>query len=86
MEELPWRPLFSSFATNLPYNITMGVMAGNIIAAIPAVQLGVKSEIARGSMVVIAVIMSGCHIDATHAIADVAINETTIAFCDPFIK
>jgi hypothetical protein len=36
------------FVTNLLYIKTMGVIAGNIIAAIPAVQLAVKREIDRG--------------------------------------
>lgn len=55
-------------------------MAGNIIAAIPAVQLEVKSEIDTGLKVVIATIMLGCHIDAIHAMAEVAINEITTIF------
>jgi hypothetical protein len=36
----------------------MGVIAGNIIAAIPAVQLAVKREIDKGLYVVIATIIT----------------------------
>jgi hypothetical protein len=58
----------------------MGVIAGNIIAAIPAVQLAVKREIDRGLYVVMATIISGESIEANHAIAEVVISDITTAF------
>jgi hypothetical protein len=58
-------------------------MAGNIIAAIPAVQLAVKSDMVKGLYVIMAVviIISGCCMDTTHATADVPIKAAIIAFC-----
>jgi hypothetical protein len=58
----------------------MGVMAGNIIAAIPAVQLAVKREIDKGLYVFMATIISGESIEAIHAITEVAISDITTAF------
>ena len=58
----------------------MGVMAGNIIAAIPAVQLAAKTEIAIGLYVVIAAIISGWFIDNNQEMVDVAINPAIMAF------
>ena len=41
--------LLLPLSTSLLYNKTIGTIAGNIIAAIPTVQLTVNSEIAMGS-------------------------------------
>jgi hypothetical protein len=40
--------VFFVFIINLLYIKTIGVMAGNLIAANPAIQLAVKSEIDNG--------------------------------------
>jgi hypothetical protein len=52
-------PLLLLFLINLLYSKIIGEIAGNIIAAIPAVQLAVNNEIAIGSYVIIAFIISG---------------------------
>ena len=77
--------MLSLLVTNVLYSNTIGVIAGNIIAAIPAVQLAVKSEIATGLYVVMAAIISGCHMDAIQARDDVPIKEAITAFWILFI-
>jgi hypothetical protein len=59
----------------------MGTIAGNIIAAIPTVQLAVNNEIDIGSNAVIAIIISGWSFDAIHASAEVETSERRITFC-----
>ena len=58
----------------------MGIIAGNIIAAIPIVQLNIKIKVAIGFNVIIASIMSGCTKEKIHAIAETEIIETKIIF------
>jgi len=58
----------------------MGVMAGNIIAAIPAVQLAVNTEIDTGLYVVMTALMLDCQKDAIHAMEEVATSEITTIF------
>lgn len=67
---------------NLLYSRTIGEIAGNIIAAIPVVQLAVNKEIAIGSYVIIALIMCGWSFDIIQANAEDEINEIRIIFCD----
>ena len=58
----------------------MGIIAGNIMAAIPIVQLNIKIEVAIGFKVIIASIMSGCSKENIHAIAETEMIETRIIF------
>jgi hypothetical protein len=67
---------------NLLYSRTIGEIAGNIIAAIPVVQLAVNKEIAIGSYVIIALMMYGWSFDIIQANAEDEINEIRIIFCD----
>src|SRR6187399_3526451 len=74
-----------SFLINLLYNRTIGEIAGNIIAAIPIVQLTVNNAIAIESYVIIAFIISGWSFDITHASAEVETNVRRIIFCSLFM-
>jgi hypothetical protein len=58
----------------------MGIIAGNIMAAIPIVQLNIKIKVAIGFNVIIASIVSGCTKENIHAIAETEIIETKIIF------
>ena len=58
----------------------MGIIAGNIMAAIPIVQLNIKIEVAMGFNVIMASIMSGWTKEKIHAIAETEIIETRIIF------
>jgi hypothetical protein len=68
------------------YSKAIGVIAGNIIAAIPTVQLAVNKEIASGSYNIIALIMtlllsaSDCLLSNNHDPADVKIRKIRIIF------
>ena len=81
-------PLFSLLVTILVYCKTMGEIAGNIIAAIPAVQQAVKIEIASGSNVVIAISVTGRRMASTQASEDAPTNEnsTSFGFCPLLIR
>jgi len=58
----------------------MGIIAGNIMAAIPIVQLNIKIKVAMGFSVIIASIMSGCIKEKIHEIAETEIIEIKIIF------
>src|SRR3989442_12651240 len=68
------------------YIKAIGLIAGNIIAAIPTVQLAANKEIATGSYSIIALIMtlllsaSDCLLRNNHDTADVKIRKIRIIF------
>jgi hypothetical protein len=68
------------------YRKTIGVIAGNIIAAIPTVQVAVNKEIDIGSYNIIALIItlllsaSDCLLSKNHDAADVKIIKRRIIF------
>jgi hypothetical protein len=60
------------------YSNTIGIIAGNIIAAIPTVQLIVKIVTARGFRVIMACIMSGWSIEKIQVVIDIVTREMPI--------
>jgi hypothetical protein len=58
----------------------MGTIAGNIMAAIPIVQLDTNIVTAMGFSVIIASIMSGCSMEKSHAAKEIKTIETNIVF------
>lgn len=58
----------------------MGIIAGNIMATIPIVQLNIKIKAAMGFNVIIDSIMSGCSKEKIHAMTEIEIIETKIIF------
>jgi glycopeptide antibiotics resistance protein len=58
----------------------MGTIAGNIIAAIPIVQLDTNIATAMGFSVIMASIMSGCSMEKSQAITEIKTTETDIVF------
>lgn len=62
------------------YSNTIGIIAGNIMAAIPTVQLIVNIVTAIGSRVIIASIMSGCLMEKSHVMEEMEMREINIIF------
>jgi len=62
------------------YNKTIGIIAGNIMAAIPIVQLIVNIVTAIGFSVIIASIMSGCLMEKSHVMAKMEMRGINIIF------
>ena len=70
---------------SLLYRRTIGTIAGNIIAAILAVQLTVNKEINNVLYVVVKLIISGCREVKIQAAPAVERSEMIIIFCRLFI-
>ena len=62
------------------YNNTIGIIAGNIMAAIPMVQLIVNMLTAFGLSVIIASIMSGCSMEKSHVVTEIERRDNSIIF------
>ena len=62
------------------YSNTIGIIAGNIMAAIPMVQLIVNIVTAIGFRVIMASIMSGCSMEKSHVMTEIEMREMNIIF------
>jgi hypothetical protein len=58
----------------------MGTIAGNIMAAIPIVQLDTNIATATGFSVIMASIMYGCSMEKSHETTKIKTIETNIVF------
>jgi hypothetical protein len=65
---------------NRLYSNTIGIIAGNIIAAIPMVQLIANIVTANGFRVIMASIISGCSIEKYQVMAEMEIINESIIF------
>jgi hypothetical protein len=62
------------------YSNTIGIIAGNIMAAIPTVQLIVNIVTAIGFSVIMASIMSGCSMEKSQVMTEIESRDKSIIF------
>ncbi len=62
------------------YSNTIGIIAGNIMAAIPMVQLIVNIVTAIGFNVIMASIISGCSMEKNQVMAEIEMRTINIIF------